>query len=424
MNKRRFWKSKFICYTAILLLAVSPSVVYADEVTDFENWTPNANGDGGYTNSSGQTGVDGSSDVHVKDEGSGKSESSSSSTESGKVINTETNKEASVTITTTETSGSTQDITNVGNGQMVPVVEKEESVRQDIEGSNANNAENGMINNDNNGYIENPKNDPPNAPNSTGNPNNANDQGGGKGGNPENSDNHTNGKPSSPMVPWVPKEESVWDKYGNHWGKSTAESIESVTVTEDGKWLVKYRYEDGTESSLSFDTVEDYTFVLTGVKNEKGEKTEKEFRFTRSDELTEWIFKYYLWRAVNLSFKTSSYYGTGKNVAKTTQSNAVFTLDEAGKYRVLATPYHDVRHYHIYEWEDDDGSHSEEITDYWEYDRTKSPDIYSVVIPIITGDPVKVCVNGGCDCDTDLNAVCDEANEPVYDIQNRVELEK
>lgn len=419
MNKKMLRRGRLIFYAAILLLACSPAATYADEVTDFENWTPDGNG--GYTNSSGQTGTDGSSNVHVSDEGSGKSESSSSSTESGKITNTETNKESSVTITTTETVESNQNFTNIGNGQMVPTVEKEEGTNQSSNGSNTTNTENGTTdNNDNSGFIENPK------PNTSGNPDNPNkpNSGGMENQNPNNGENVTNSKPNSPMTPWAPKEESVWDKYGNHWGLSSAESIDSVTVTEDGKWLVTYHYEDGTESSISFDTAEDFTFVLTGVKNEKGENTKKEFTFKRSDELTEWIFKYYLWRAVNLSFKTSSYYGAGKNVAKTTQSNAVFTLAEAGKYRILATPYHDVRHYHIYEWEDDEGTHSEEITDYWEYDRTKSPDIYSVVVPIITGEPVKVCVNGGCDCDTDLNAVCDEDNEPVYDIQNRVELEK
>lgn len=419
MSKQMLRRGKLIFYMAALLLACSPAAAYADEVTDFENWTPDGNG--GYTNSSGQTGTDGSSDVHVSDEGSGKSESNSSSTESGKVTNTETNKESSVTITTTETTETTQDFTNIGNGQMVPTIEKEEGTGQSSDGSNITKKENGTTdNNDNSGFIENPKS------NTSGNPDNPNKPNSGDvaNKNQNNSENATNSKPTSPMTPWTPKEESVWDKYGNHWGLSTAESIDSVTVTEDGKWLVKYHFEDGTESFLSFDTAEDFTFVLTGVKDEKGEKTKKEFTFKRSDELTEWIFKYYLWRAVNLSFKSSSYYGVGKNVAKTTQSNAVFTLDEAGKYRVLATPYHDVRHYHIYEWEDDEGSHSEEITDYWEYDRTKAPDIYSVVVPIITGEPVKVCVNGGCDCDTDLNAVCDEDNEPIYDIQNRVELEK
>lgn len=416
MSKQMLRRSRLIFYMAILLLACSPAAAYADEVTDFENWTPDGNG--GYTNSSGQTGTDGSSDVHVNDEGSGKSESSSSSTESGKITNTETNKESSVTITTTETTETNQNFTDMGNGQMVPTIEKVEGDNQSSNGSNSasNNEGNDITNNyDNNGDIEKPYNGNPEKPNTSQNTSGKGDS---------NNGDQTNNNSNSPMIPWTPKEESVWDKYGNHWGSSSAESINSVTVTEDGKWLVTYRYEDGTESALSFDTAEDFTFVLTGVKNEKGEKTKKEFTFKRSDELTEWIFKYYLWRAVNLSFKTSSYYGVGKNVAKTTQSNAVFTLDEAGKYRILATPYHDVRHYHIYEWEDDEGSHSEEITDYWEYDRTKSPDIYSVVVPIITGEPVKVCVNGGCDCDTDLNAVCDEDNEPIYDIQNRVELEK
>lgn len=422
MSKRMLRRGPLIFYMAILLLACSPVATYADEVTDFENWTPDENG--GYTNSSGQAGSDGSSDVHVSDDGSGKSESSSSSTESGKVTNTETNKESSVTITTTETTEKTQDFENMENGYMVPTIEKEDGSDQSSDGSKNNNKENGTTdNNDNSDFIENPKHNTSGNPDNSGNSNKPN-SGDVVDNNQDNSENMTNNKPNSPETPETSEKESLWDRYGDHWGISTAESIDSVTVTEDGKWLVKYRYEDGTESSLSFDTVEDFTFVLTGVKNEKGEKTKKEFRFKRSDELTEWIFKYYLWRAVNLSFKTSSYYGAGKNVAKTTQSNAVFTLNEAGKYRVLATPYHDVRHYHIYEWEDEDGSHSEEITDYWEYDRTKSPDTYSVVVPIITGEPVKVCVNGGCDCGTDLNAVCDEDNEPVYDIQNRVELEK
>lgn len=419
MNKK---KHILICLAAAILMSW-PVTVYADEVTNFEDWTPDGNG--GYTNSAGQSGSDGSSNVHVNDEGSGKSESNSTTTESGSIINTETDKQSSVTITTTNTENNTETMDKVTNGQMVPTVEKESGEGENTGNSNNSNSQsNDNSGKDNSGDLENPKK-PNNPGDNSGSPN-AGNQPGSSGDESDSSKDIQNGKPNNPFIPGTPEQNKGDHDYGTHWGIATAETIEDVIVDDNGKWTVTFKYEDGTVSQMSFDTAEDFTFVLTGVKDEMGNDTRKEYKFRRSDELEEWIFKYFSWRAVNITYKTSSYYGTGKIVAKTTKSSAVFTLTEAGKYRVLATPYHDVRHYHIYEWEDDDGSHSEEVTDYWEYDRTKSPDVYSVVVPIITDDgkPIKVCINGGCDCGSDLNAVCDEVNEPEFEIDNRVELEK
>lgn len=416
MNKKRL----LLLVLCSLMSVGFPASVHAEEVTDFENWVPDGNG--GYTNSSGQTGSDGSSDVHVEDGGSGKSESSSSSSESGTVINTDTEKQTSVTINTTVTEENKDTIENVTNGHMVPVEEEQSSTNEHTNSGTNNNGDNGdgkKPENGESGDIGNPK--VPNNQTSSSQPESSNAL-------PPSNDSTDKGsdKPVSPLIPGMPEQDKNEHDYGNHWGITTAESLDEVTVDENGNWLIKYHFADGTKTELSFDSIEEFTFILTGIKDEHGNNTRKEVRFKRSDELEEWIFKYFSWRAVNITYKTSSYYGTGKIVAKTIKSSAVFNLDEAGKYRILATPYHDVRHYHIYEWSDEDGSHSEEVTDYWEYDRKKSPDVYSVVVPIITedGKPIKVCINDGCDCEADLYAVCDEANEPQYDIDNRVELEK
>ena len=352
-----------------LLMSVGfPAPVHAEEVTDFENWVPDGNG--GYTNSSGQTGSDGSSDVHVQDEGSGKSESNSSSFESGIIINTDTEKQTSVTINTTVTEENKNTIENVTNGNMVPVVEEERSTNEHTNSGMNNNGDSGggkKPEGGESGDIGNPKVPNNQTPSPQPESNNV----------PSNNDGTDKGsnKPGPILTPGTPEQNEEGHDYGTHWGITNAESLDEVTVDENGIWTIKYHFSDGTKSELSFDSIEEFTFVLTGVKDEHGNKTRKEVRFNRSDELEEWIFKYFSWRAINLTYKTSSYYGTGKIVAKTTKSSAVFNLDEAGKYRVLATPYHDVRHYHIYEWTDEDGSHSEEVTDYWEYDRKKSPDV-------------------------------------------------
>lgn len=411
-------KKHLLLFGLCALMAVGqPVVAHAGEVTDFENWTPDGNG--GYKNSSGQSGSDGSSDVHVQDEGSGKSESSSSSSESGTIINTDTEKQTSVTIDTTVTEENTNTMESVTNGQMVPVGEEQSNRNEHTNSGSNNNSDNG-----DGSYSEENEGGAPQIPSQGDKPDNP-FQGNTNNSNASNGE-YENGSPGSPLNPGTPDQNKEGHDYGTHWGLASAESMEEVIVDENGNWILKYRFSDGTVSEMSFESVEEFTFVLTGVKDEYGNKTRKEYKFKRSDALEEWIFKYFSWRAVNLTYKTSSYYGIGKIVAKTTKSSAVFTLDEAGKYRILATPYHDVRHYHIYHWSDEDGDHSEEVTDYWEYDRKKSPDTYSVVVPIITDDgkPIKVCINGGCDCETDLNAVCDEANEPQYDIENRVELEK
>lgn len=402
----------------MVTMAYQSECAFADTVTDFENWTPDSNG--GYVNSStGQEGSNSSSDVHVSDEGSGREESSSITTESGGIVNTETDKQSSVTITTDVTNNNSSNITDITNGEMIETGKHENGRNQ---GVGDNPLGNGQENNVFGGEGE-----------ISGNPKQPVSDSSGNIGNSSSGDSTISSttNPSVDMREEDGKKDSVTggvipEDHGTHWGIASADTMESVTINENGEWVLTYRFKDGTVSTFEVDTAEEFTFILTGVRNEKGEIQKQEFYFSRSDELTEWIFKYYLWRAVNISFNTSSYYGTGKVVAKTTKSSAVFTLNEAGKYRVLATPYHDVRHYHIYEWEDEDGSHTEEITDYWEYDRTKSPDVYSVVVPIITNDgiPIKVCVNGGCDCDVDLNAVCDEANEPIYEINEHAKLEK
>lgn len=414
MKKSKYSRFILTMLAAATIIAGQPGVAFADETTDFENWTPDGNG-GYINNSTGQSGNNGSSDVHVSDEGSGRQESNSSTGESGQVINTETSHQSSVTITTTENEANSDTIKDVTNGEMIETGHQENSMNQEQNHNGSDNEQGDDYEKENMGDPKKPGSDKPSIGN---NPNTSNDgdsdesgKGNGKPGISESTKDPSNSRP---------------DYYDHHWGLSNAESMESVTVNEKGEWVITFKFSDGTVSYVTVDTAEEYSFVLTGVKDEKGERTEKVYDFHRSDELTEWIFKHYLWRAVNISFNSSSYYGAGKVVAKTKKSNAVFTLNEAGKYRVLATPYHDVRHYHIYEWEDDDGSHTEEITDYWEYDKTKAPDVYSVVVPIITEDgaPITVCVNGGCDCDTELNAVCDEASEPIYDIDEHVKLEK
>lgn len=398
----------------MVTMAYQSECAFADTVTDFENWTPDSNG--GYVNSStGQEGSNSSSDVHVSDEGSGREESSSTTTESGGIVNTETDKQSSVTITTDVTNNNSSNITDITNGEMIETGKHENGYNQGYEDKLLGNAQSGEEGEDMGG----PKGQGNDSLENTGNSSLENNLIPSIADSTQNMDEGDGKK--IPMTGGVKSE-----GYGTHWGVASADTMESVAINEKGEWVLTYRFKDGTVSTFEVDTAEEFTFILTGVRNEKGEIQKQEFYFNRSDELTEWIFKYYLWRAVNISFNTSSYYGTGKIVAKTTRSSTVFTLNEAGKYRVLATPYHDVRHYHIYEWEDEDGSHTEEITDYWEYDRTKSPDVYSVVVPIITDDgvPIKVCVNGGCDCDVDLNAVCDEANEPIYEINEHAKLEK
>lgn len=397
-------KLYMIMLITVVIMAYTPIGVLADTVTDFENWTPDGNG--GYVNDlNGQGGSDGSSDVHVSDEGSGRKESSSVTTESGGIINTETEKQSSVTITTEVTNNNSNDFTDSTNGEWIETDKKD----------NGNNQGPGPQL----GGIGEDENDPKRPiEDSSGNAENSNTEKNPKPStvNPSQDMDETDGKKGS----------TAEDNKPNYGGIASAITMESVTINENGEWVLTYRFEDGSVSTIKVDTAEEFRFVLTGVKNENGEIQRQEFNFSRSEELTEWVFKYYLWRAINSSFSTSSYYGTGKVVTKTIKNSAVFTLDEAGKYRVLATPYHDVRHYHIYEWEDEDGTHTEEITDYWEYDIPKSPDEYSVVVPIITSDgvPIKVCVNGGCDCKVDLNAVCDEANEPRYQINEHAKLEK
>lgn len=402
-------KLYMIMLITVVIMAYTPIGVLADTVTDFENWTPDGNG--GYVNDlNGQGGSDGSSDVHVSDEGSGRKESSSVTTESGGIINTETEKQSSVTITTEVTNNNSNDFTDSTNGEWIET-DKKDGNNQGPESGVSNNGQLGGEGD----VIGAPK-----GPNG----NSSGDIGDSKS---EKTPNPTVTNPPQDMYEGDGKNGSiVGDDKSNPMGIASAIEMESVTINQNGEWVLTYRFEDGSVSTITVDTAEEFRFVLTGVKNENGEIQRQEFNFSRSEELTEWIFKYYLWSAVNISFNTSSYYGTGKIVAKTVKNSAVFTLNEAGKYRILATPYHDVRHYHIYEWEDEDGTHTEEITDYWEYDRTKSPDVYSVVIPIITSDgkPIKVCVNGGCDCKVDLNAVCDEANEPEYEINEHAKLEK
>ncbi len=157
-----------------------------------------------------------------------------------------------------------------------------------------------------------------------------------------------------------------------------------------------------------------------------------------AQENEEWTETYYQWEMKNDSNPNSSYYGDFVAVARTHASSARISTDGEGTYIIKGTRHYKVRHWHIEQITHDDcigegenrncntWTEDIEVTDWIDEDRTKGSEFWTVSIPLIgNGCPIPdICINGACDCASDLHTVCPDSEQPALHIDSYTELEQ
>lgn len=377
-----------------------------------------ANSSGGYDFYDPDTGCSG----HVPNApitvGSSSSESNSTATSNGESTRTEKkddvstkNSSVSVTGSTTEHSSETGSNTEKTSGSKV-----NENTNSNNTGSGSKNGGNGN-NTDSGTESGGNGNNTGSGTESGGNGNNTG-SGTGKGTNTNNGNNTGAGTEAN-------QKPSKEDFKG---------AINKVELGKDGK-LIIYSYDEAgnivTETSNSTGFTR-YTYYT----DEEGTTYNFSQKVSQSDDyIIEEEFLYYTWDMINLTNNQSKFYGSQVQVAKTTADSAKVQPDLDGTYRIIGTPWYRRDYYKEITVEEEGDCDEFGNCDTDTYTErvlvdskivAKSSNEYTAKVPLFCdGCPVPViCVNGGCDCATTLNAICDEANKADLIIKERVELEK
>lgn len=229
------------------------------------------------------------------------------------------------------------------------------------------------------------------------------------------------------------KDGEYWSEEGEVNWESVPGTIKNVTVTKDGTMIIHVVDPSGDIVKLDWNEYWDNMIIQT-IVDQDGNLITKVSTVNLSEEVhEEWTYLHTAWSIMNATNSESKYYGGFRQVAKTKESSAKLWPDVDGQYRVIGTPWFHVQYYKLVERESCTTTDGIEDCSTWtekvivgEDTLSKSPTEYTVDVPLICqGCPVPVmCVNGACDPSTELNAVSDDANKPIFDIEHWSELEK